>query len=98
MDAAKEVRLRKRRAVLQYIEKTPDFLAASEKARASRPRPEDFTKRQWERALGHWRSRMRADWDEGAPPPKSLASPETGEGAFYPLIRMFTDLDVQRVT
>ena len=42
MDAAKEVRLRKRRAVLQYIEKTPDFLAASEKARASRPRPEDF--------------------------------------------------------
>ena len=28
----------------------------------------------------------------------SAASPETGQGAFYSLIRMFTDLDVQRVT
>ena len=98
MAAATELRLRKRRAVLQYIEKTHDFLAASEKARASRPRPEDFTKRQWERALGHWRSRMRADWDAGTPPPMSLASPETGQGALSPLVRMFTDLDAQRVT
>ena len=52
MDLATEVRLQKRRTLLAYIENTPEFLAASAAARATRPEPEDFTKRQWERALG----------------------------------------------
>ena len=60
MDLATEVRLQKRRTLLAYIENTPEFLAASAAARATRPEPEDLTKRQWERAIGLWRLRMRA--------------------------------------
>ena len=102
MDLATEVRLQKRRTLLAYIENTPEFLAASAAARATRPEPEDFTKRQWERAIGLWRLRMRASStrSEGGvefAPPMLAAGPEGG-GSFYYLICMFSEADAQRVT
>ena len=97
MDLATEMRLQKRRALLAYIESTPEFLAASTATRATRPTPEDLTKRQWERAIGLWRLRMRASStrSEGGVECAPLAA---GPGSFYHLIRMFSEGDAQRVT
>ena len=100
MDLATEVRLQKRRTLLAYIENTPEFLAASAATRATRPEPEDLTKRQWERAIGLWRLRMRASSTrterdvEFAP----LAAGPESAGSFYHLICMFSEEDAQRVT
>ena len=102
MDPATEARLQKRRSLLAHIENTPEFLAASAAARATRPEPADFTKRQWERAIGMWRLRLRASstWSEGGvelAPPMFAAGPESG-GSFYHLICMFSEADAHRVT
>ena len=103
LDVPTEMCLRKRRMVLECIEQSPDFSAASAEARALRPIPEAFTKRQWDRALSHWRSHLRASGQrdgrafEVAPLlPISNGISEEG-GSFYPYIRMFTQSDVQRI-
>ena len=100
MGPATEVRLQKRRTLLAYIENTPEFLAASAAARATRPEPEDLTKRQWERAIGLWRLRMRAcsTRSEGGVECAPLAAGPESAGSFYHLIRMFSEADAQRVT
>ena len=100
MDLATEVRLQKRRTLLAYIENTPEFLAASAAARATRPEPEDLTKRQWERAIGLWRLRMRASSTrgEGCVEFAPLAAGPEGGASFYHLIRMFSEADAERVT
>ena len=103
LDVRTEKCLRKRRMVLECIEQSPGFFAASAEARAMRPVPEAFTKRQWERELGHWRAQLRASGQrdgralEVAPlQPISSGISEAG-GSLYPYIRMFTQSDVQRI-
>jgi len=55
-------RTQKRLAVIQYIETTQEFKDATVAARDARPDSEDasYSKRQREKALAHWRSRVRS--------------------------------------
>ena len=102
-------RMQKRVAVIQYIETTQDFKNATASARLARPDPEDasYSKRTWERALGHWRARVRSSAAQRggyeiiepsfpvSPMPKSRdVTADRRADSFYSPVRLYSESDL----